>query len=258
MSRISRLANKLALTSSLAGTACLILSPMSSYALGSTNTAKTSPFCTELPVRATTITGRVSTLVGKVSQAWAQQDQKLTAEYQKVDQDVTVDRQKADSERTGDFNKLEAKAKTDAEKQAVQTYEAAVQNAVSTRRAAYDTARQTYRAGVQAAITTRRGTVTGQLNTFQSSVNSAISIAEASCASTPNDGLAIRQTLQASLKSARETFQGDRKGDETVGSQVKQLATTRNSAFKAADQAFQASLSAARTTLKQAFGKTSV
>jgi hypothetical protein len=56
------------------------------------------------------------------------------------------------------------------------------------------------------------------------------------------------------MKSARETFKNDRSGDAQVGTQVKQLAATRNQAFADADQTFKTATSAARTALKSAFG----
>ncbi len=261
MRRISNLSNKIAAAGSIISVACLLVAPVGSFALSThaataaaASKSQTSPFCTNLTARANTISTSLTDRSGKVTSAWSQQDQKLTAGWQKVDQAVAAGRQKADSERAADFTKLEAKAKTDAQKQAVQTYETAVHNAVVTRRAAYDAARQAFRIGVQNAISARHDTATTQLATFQSSVNAAISTAEASCASSPNDGPAIRQTLQASLKAARTAFQSDRKGDSTVGGQVKQLAVTRQAAFQAADKTFQASLSTARDTLKQAFG----
>ena len=216
--------------------------------------AATSPFCTTLPSKAAAITAQLTNLSNKVSQAWSQQDQKIAADELKVDQDVAADRAKADSDRAADFTKLEAKATTTAEQQAVKTYEAAVLSAVTTRRSAYDAARQAFRTGLKNAIAARRSTITSQLTAFQDSANAALGTAEASCSSDPSNGAVIRTTLQASLKSARETFQGDRKDDPTVGSQVQQLAATRKAAFTAADQALQASLSAARQALEQAFG----
>lgn len=236
-----------------------IVAPFGGTALaleaGKTGTeAKTSPFCTNLSAKMGAFTGQITTLSGKATQAWTTQDQKLLAEYQKVDQDVTADRQKADTDRSTNFTKLEAKATTDAQKQAVKTYEAAVHTAVDTRRSAYDTARQAFRTGVKGIILARRDTVTAQLNQFKSTVAADFATTQTNCTSNPSGSTAARETLMANLKTARQTFQNSRKNDETVGSQVKQLAQTRNDAFKAADQAFKASMTAARTALKQAFG----
>lgn len=257
---MKRISNKIALTSSIISTACLVLAPVGAYAVGRPAVAApgspkvNTAFCNGITNQASAVTGRVSGLNDKVTQAWSQQDQKLAAQFQKVDQEVAADRQKADSETQADFSKLEAKATTDAEKQAVKAYETAVLNAISTRRADYDAARQVFRTGVQNAISTRRSTVSSQITDFQNAINSAFTTAEASCSSGSADGTTIHQALQSSLKTARETYQDDRKTDGTVGSQVKQLVIARQAAFKAADTAFQDSLTSARTTLKQAFG----
>ena len=255
MSRISKTG---VITASVISSVGLLLAPATTLALGArATTASTSAFCTNLPTKASDITAKLNDLTGKVTQAWSQQDQKLTADEAKVDQTVTADRARADAERAADFAKLEAKATTDSEKQAVTTYEATVKDAVSTRRAAYDAARQTFRDGVKSAITARQSTITGQMSTFQSSASSALATAEASCASNATNGATIRQTLVASLKSARQTFESQRQADATVGNQVSQLAATRNTAFQTADQTFKNSMTTARTALKQAFGNKS-
>lgn len=261
---MNRISNRVFATGSALSIALMVAAPATGVALGARDeaktavTPKTSQFCTNLPNDANTVTSKLSDLQGKLTQAWSQQDQKLATAWQNVDQKVAAERQKADSDRAADFVKLEAKATTGTQKQAVQDYETAVNNAVSTRRAAYDSARTTFRNGVQAAISARRSTISGQESTFVSSVNSAISTAEASCASNPGEGVAARTAFVASLKSARQTFEADRKGDAGIDQQVKQLAATRDAAFQAADQAFQSSLKSARQALEQAFGKSSI
>jgi hypothetical protein len=257
----SNITRHIGMASSLIASAVLIAAPMSVYALGSATadtTANTSPFCTELSTKSQTITNSMNTVSGKLQAAWAKQTQDLTNDFQKADQDIAADRAKADTERQTDFTKLMAKATTSSEKQAVGVYETAVLQAVNTRRTAYDNARSNYRTNVEGAISGRQTTVKGQLTVFESSVSSALSNAQSSCASTPNDGTSIRTTLVGSLKSARETFQSDRKSDSTVGTQIKQYVTTRNDAFATANSIFQTSIQNAAKTLQQAFGKTSV
>jgi hypothetical protein len=262
MKTISNIPGKLAAAASLVSVCGLVLAPVSSFALGAktaaatTTTPASSAFCSALSAKTGTIITTLTTRAGKATQAWAQRDQAVAADEQKVDQKVATARQTADTTRAQDLTKLEAKATTDPEKQAVQTYETAVQAAVTTRRAAYDAARQAFNDGINSTVGTRASTVTGQLSSFQDSVNSAINTAQASCANDPANGPAVRLTLQAGLKSARLTFQGERKSDDTVSTQVKQLATIRDAAFKAADQTFQTALSAARQSLEQAFSKT--
>jgi len=258
----SNVVQHIGITSSLIASAVLIAAPVSVYALGSTTsgatTTKTSPFCTELPSKSTTITNEMSTLSGKLQTAWANQTQDLANAFQKVDQNVATDRAKADSERQTDLTKLMTKATTSAEKQAVTTYETAVLQAVNTRRTAYDNARSSYRSSVEGVASGRQTTVKGQLAVFESSVDDALINAQASCASTPSQGASIRATLVGSLKTARETFQGDRKSDSTVETQIKQYAATRNSAFDSANSVFQTSMQNAAKALQQVFGKTNV
>jgi hypothetical protein len=251
---------------SLLSLGLMIFSPVATFALGpkdamasdATTTPKTSEFCsTTLAKDASKITTNLNNLIGKANDAWSGKNTKWSTIWANVDTEVSTDRQKADTARQQDFTKLQAKATTSTEQQAVQAYETAVNNAVNTRRAAYDAARQTFRAGVEAAISGRQNTVTGQYSTFEAAVNTAIQNAQASCASNPSNGQEIRTTLEAALKSARESFQGDRKSDSTVGSQVQQLITTRDAAFKSADQAFQNSMTSAAQALKQAFGSNS-
>ncbi|HEX4774016.1 MAG TPA: hypothetical protein VH234_00670 [Candidatus Saccharimonadales bacterium] len=265
MKRATKFTKKAFAASSIVTLASLVIMPATSLAVGhaevttaTSTTGKTSPFCTKLSSDASSITSKMGGLQGKVTQAWVQQDQKLSTDWQNVDQKVATDRQTADTERAADFTKLEAKATTGTQKQAAQTYEAAVNTAVSTRRSAYDVARQTFRDGVKSAIATRRSTVDSQTSSFNDSVNSAIATAEASCNSDPSSGTATRTAFVSSLRTARQSFTADRKDDSKVGFQVQQLAATRDAVFKAADQVFQTSLTTARQTLIQAFGKTSI
>ena len=246
--------------SSTAAIGLMLVAPLGSFALGTkvTTTDPTSYFCTNVASKTATISSKRTGLSDKVTQAWTQRDQKLSNGWQQVDQNVTTDRQQADTKQASNFTKLEAKATTDSEKQAVQTYESSIKSAVTIRRSAYDSARQTFRTGVQAAISTRRAVVTTQLDAFQSSVNVAINTAETSCSATPADGPAIRLSFQSSLKTDRVTFQSDRKNDSTIGSQVKQLAATRDAAFKTANLVFPTTLQNAHLTLQQAFGKSSI
>lgn len=219
--------------------------------------ATTSPFCNNLQNRASQITTNLTNMKNKVDDAWSKASQTLTTNRQKEDQEIATDRQTWDTQRQDNYTKLEAKATTDSQKAAVQAYITAVNNAVATRRTAYDAARTAFRSGVDSAIATRHSEVTDQLNAFVDSANSAIATAEASCIANPANGATIRSTLIDSLKTARTTFQTDRKDDSKIGTQVVQLAQVRKAAFKAADAAFATSLSAARQALKAAFGSSS-
>src|SRR5579883_547679 len=124
---MKRLSNtRIASAVGVAAVGVLALTPATSMALG---TAGTSPFCTNLPAKITATNTSVSTMTGKVTTAWSQQDQKLSADQQKVDQQVAAARATADQERATDFAKLQAKATTPAKQTAVQTYISAVNSA---------------------------------------------------------------------------------------------------------------------------------
>jgi hypothetical protein len=226
--------------------------PVSVYALGSSGS---EGFCSGMSAKAEAANQKVASLSDKVTQAWSQQDQKLTDNFTKVDTSVKEGRKKADSQRQEDFDKLAAKAKTDAQKQAVTTYKSAIEASVTIRRDSFDSIRQTYRQALRDTISDRRLKVSAQQITYKAAVADAFTTAEQSCQNSPKDTAAVRVTLLASLKSAREAYQTDRKSDATVGAKQQELAKARNEAFKTATDTFLASTKAARDALRQSFGK---
>ncbi len=221
-----------------------------------TETDRQSPFCTILAKDIDKINTPLSSLKGKLLTARQDQVKKITDDRTKIDEDIQTNRDKADTKRQTNFTKLEDKGNTDAQKAAITTYQNAIKSAINTRRAAYDAAKAAFRSGVDAAIAGRKTTADAQITAYTNAVNAAIATAQASCAADSSlaGGQVIRTTFMASLKTARQNFQSARKDDSTVGSQVRELAKTRNAAFKAADETFKASTAAARTALKAAFG----
>ena len=107
-------------------------------------------------------------------------------------------------------------------------------------------------------INSRQATVQGQIATFKAVVTSAEDTAQASCTSTPTEGVAIRTTFRGALKAAREAYTASRKGDNGIGDQVKTLAQARDATFKANDTTFKTTIEAARQTLQAAFKNTSI
>ncbi len=247
------------MTKSSALLALILLMPLSTLALDGGRTESgsnsSSAFCTNFSTESTKVSSKLIEQANKLASAWNKQNEGFTTKTQNNDQKVTEVRSKSDTARTKNFTTLESKASNDAQTQAVKSYEAAVKSAISARRASYDAAKATFRSAVQGVIDAKQGSVSTQLASFTDAVNTAISTAQASCTATPTNGSAIRDTFKASLKSAKSTFLSRRSSDATVGSQVKQLVVTRNAAFKAADKAFQAAMSAARDSLKAAFTK---
>ena len=248
-------------TKSSALLALILLMPISTLAIESENSGESSgsgsssSFCSKFSVESAKITTKMTEKATKLTTAWNKQNEVFTSKSIANDQKVNEARVKSDAARTKNILALESKASNEAQTQAVKSYEAAVKSAISARRASYDAAKATFRSAVQSAVETKQGSVIKQYESFTAAVNTAIGTAQASCTATPTNSSAIRDTFKASMKSAKSTYLKSRSSDGTIGSQVKQLVVTRNSAFKAADTAFQAAMSTAKDSLKVAFTK---
>ncbi len=223
-----------------------------------TSASTESSFCTKLTGETGNITAKLGELKGRKDTAVSKRDQDKSADRTKWGQELTENRTKWDAERATNFAKLEAKATTPTQVAAVKAYGTTITNAVTARRAANDAARANFKTGVDAAVAAQHSNLTAQTNAFTASINSAVATAKAACLATPTNSATIKATLQASLKTARETFQTGRKSDNSVGTKVKALAATRNTAIKANNTAFQTATKAAKDTLKAAFGDSSV
>lgn len=220
----------------------------------SPQTPRESSFCTNISAIVSKVNTSLTNLKNKMTDARNKQDQELATDRTNWDQEIQTNRSKADQLRQENFTELEAKAKTSTQLTAVKTYESAIMAALTARRMADDAARTTYRSGVDGVIAARRSAIDQQVTVYINAVDTAETTAQADCQATPDKGPSIRLTFQAALKSAREAYANDRKGDETIGSQVKQLAQTRDATFKADEATFLSSAQAARTTLKTVFG----
>jgi len=71
---------------------------------------------------------------------------------------------------------------------------------------------------------------------------------------TAAQSVAARAAYVAAMKTARTTFKAARQDDTKIADTIKNLATTRDAAFKAATTTFTTSTAAARAALKTAFG----
>ncbi len=215
---------------------------------------ETSPFCTNIVSNVGKINSSLNAAKLKVDEARTERVATQTANRAKWDQELAANRAKWDQQRQENFTKLEAKATTDAQKTAVQTYKKAITDAISTRRATNDKARADFRSAVDSLISGQNSTVNAQSVILTTTISTAISTAQAACYATPAEGATIRTTLQAGIKTAKETFNNARKSDSNLGDQIQKLAETRNTTIKANDSAFEAAAKAARDTLKAAFG----
>ncbi len=216
--------------------------------------ASSSTFCKKLLSTTNSIESNITKRSDKATDLWTNRENKWSDNWSKVDQTVANNRTKADQLKQQHFNQLTSKVKNSTEKQAIDEYSTEVHNAVSVRRAAYDEARNAFRVGVKSLINSRAGTISAQLAQFSDQVNTAINTAKEACNNNTESSTQIRTDMKASLKTARENFNSERKTDSTVGSQIKLLITTRNNAFKAADQTFHNSVTTAKDTLQKAMG----
>jgi hypothetical protein len=215
---------------------------------------ETSPFCTNIVTNVGKLTTSLNAAKVKVDSARTDRVSQQTANRTKWDQELAANRTKSDQQRKDNFTKLEAKATTDAQKTAVKNYESTITDAIAKRRDANDAARATFRSGVDSAISSQNSTINAQSVLLSTAISTAISTAQAACYATPANGPAIRETLQASIKTAKDTFNTARKSDGTIGDQIQKLTEIRNTAIKANDSAFEAAAKTARDTLKAAFG----
>jgi hypothetical protein len=217
------------------------------------STARTSEFCTNLPATISRVNSNMGSLQSKLDTAWNNRNTQISSNDAKWDQALAADQAKWAAQRQTQFSELQAKATTDAQKAAVQTYITTLTNAISTRESANAAARTTFRDGLTNLLTTQRSNITSQVATFTDAVNAAEAAAQSACASDASP----RTTFISAMKSARQAFETDRKGDSSLGTQVKALAATRDAAIKANNTAFKNTATAAATALKAAFGAAS-
>jgi hypothetical protein len=259
MNRLSKLARTTSF--GLAFAALLVTVPVAAHN-GEDHSVKPAAtktnFCTAVGASTGKIKSSLSEAQSKTDAAINKRGLALSSDRAKWDAELKADRAKWDAQRQENFTKLEAKATTPEQTAAVKAYETAIIEATNTRRAANDAARTAFRNGVDAAVNTQKTAVNNQATAFTNSVTAAIAAAQASCTANPDDSANIRTTLQAALKTARESFSTNRKGDGGIGDTVKALAATRNTAIKANDAAFATATATARTTLKAAFGSTNI
>jgi hypothetical protein len=148
--------------------------------------------------------------------------------------------QKAATVRTSIADKFDAKITnikktsnlTAAQITAIDTYAANMKATELTREKAVDAARLTYRSALAYTVNTHQQNLIDATSAFENSVTNAFATAQASC--TTEGSLA---TLKTSISTARKTLETARQSS-AVGDGIKKLAATRDTAIKAADEAF--------------------
>ena len=167
---------------------------------------------------------------------------------------LSENRMKRDINFSEHFAKLEARAQNDAQKQAVAIFKTAMESALNARRTAVDVAIKTFRDGVQGAVDSRKAGVDVAITSFKSAEQAAIEKAKTDCVAgvAPKD---IKQTLQASLKMARENLVKARQEIDKKQDVMKPLIETKKQAMEKAQADFKAAVEKAKNDLKAALGQ---
>jgi len=175
----------------------------------------------------------------------------ISGRHDAVDQKVATSRTAALDK--FDLKVTELKSKTGLtteQSTAIDAFVTSMKEAQAARAQAVDSARATYRAALSEEITAHQARLLQAALVFQRSVSAAFTKAQANCAeSTAND------VLRNEIKTARDIFQTARKA-EVTGSSVKQLAETRRTAIKAANEEFVKKAKEYTATLKTALETT--
>jgi hypothetical protein len=214
------------------------------------------------------ITDKVCTAIennsGKFSENWAQKEADLKTKKEEKknrwtervaanDARLAEIRTKAEAEMAKKMADLLAKSGiTDAQITAVNTFSATQKTALAKRRAAVDAARKTFQTGVQSAVSTKQSGMDAVVATFKNSISAAFGKAKTDCGAGVEVGT-VRETLRASLKTAREKFKSDRESSAKLKVSIEPLIAVRKAAFEAARNAYKATMEPARTALKAAF-----
>jgi hypothetical protein len=175
---------------------------------------------------------------------------KITADKAAVDQKVATARTNAKKQFEVKVQALESKnGLTDAQKQAVATYKTDMELAETTRELAVDSARTEYRTALYSTVAGQQTALSNAVITYQAAFEKAFATAATGC----NDGTTLA-TLKTAIQAAHQTLKTTLSTIKTTD-KIKQLATTRNNAIKAADDAFAKQAAGFTATLKSALGE---
>ncbi|HUC96085.1 MAG TPA: hypothetical protein VMR16_00245 [Candidatus Saccharimonadales bacterium] len=245
--------NKIVITAIL--TPALILLPVSP-ALAVTTLAPdpllsaSTKACQHLLLLRSTDRDTIATHLATMDSNFAARLTKITSEKAAVDQKVATSRANAKKQFEAKIQTLESKTGlTDAQKQAIATYKTDMELAETTRELAVDSARIEYRTALYSTIASQQTALSNAVLAYQAAFEAAFATAAPSC----NDGTTI-STLKTAVQTAHQTLKTTLSNIKTTD-QIKQLATTRNNAIKAADNAFDGQTATYTTTLKSALGE---
>jgi hypothetical protein len=193
--------------------------------------------CSDISTRTEAVQDKISARQEALLNSWQTQSDKIEIISETRDKDVEGLRAHIDDARSQNAIKMRKLAADDDEEKAVDTYVSAVSSAVHARRQSVDTARTQFRSDVKKLAEARQATLAGQVEALRISIADAYTTAKSGC-SDGTDPSAVQAALAQQLAAAKQGFIEKRATDNQLGIQIKQLASTRRDAVKAADTTF--------------------
>lgn len=196
------------------------------------------------------------TLFTEDKQAWQESKTERSTERveKREDRDETLaeTRNQAKERRDKMYQNLLNKATSEEQKAAVETFRVGVEKAVLVRQQSIDQAVQNFRVSADAARMSKKDPRTEALDTFQGAVSSALTQVKNDCEEglSPQD---VQSAYRKSIKEAQEVLKNIR-GEEILGTELKALAETRNSAVRQAIADYRTTLDTLLKNLKEVLG----
>lgn len=201
--------------------------------------------CTRAENLYTTSRSTVAAHVATMKSDFTTQMLRLTSTKADVEQKVLDARAAATTKFDEKITELKATANlTDAQMTAITKYETDMKAAMTIRLTAVDAARDTYRTALAETVQTQQKEMTNAVEAYQTALSTALTTAKEGCSGNANS----LTELKSMTKTARTTLANAQKSAH-MGDDIKALATTRNTAIKAANDAFKESAKAYTATL---------
>lgn len=183
-------------------------------------------FCTVISTKSVQLETRLTDLQTKLSRA---QDERIAKLNQlRADRDARLQAKRA---------------------QAVAPSEASIQAAIAARKVAVDTAMKTFRDGLDQLLAAHKASIINITTAYKTAVEDAVAKAKSDCAA-GGAPATVRATFMATMKSAKDKMQTDRKALEKLGPQAEALAKTRNAEVQKAMEDFKTAMEKAHTDFK--------
>lgn len=216
--------------------------------------AKTEKTCAQISTQADQIQARLTESISVLTQKRAEIDAKMKQQLDAKISELTQKRATIDSEKNLNWEKLRANAKTDEQKAAVEKFITTVQDAIKIKRAATDNIISSFRASLATERTDRKTENDTALITYKNAIISLVSQTKTAC--TTGDAKTIRETFRTGIKSARDTFQANRKTTEKFRADVTPIKDAKKAELQTIIDTFKSSIETAKSELRLAFPKT--